>query len=205
MITVKGKYDNGIQVAHDIIFPKDIQPTRNHLYTITLEPLDIPTDYGMVTHSIRVRDWDTGETLAFSAQDLLNNPKQPDFEITTTTPTTGTMTIDPSGKTKNITTLTLSEITTSEPIEVKVTSHRGTAAKLFCVDDDLTDLNLPTGIKIVESPTKTYNENSQLVQTFTITVDPLAATGSKSYTIVVEDFLNDSAAKRTFTLTNTKS
>lgn len=206
VITVKGKYANGIQVAHDIIFPKDIQPTRNHLYTIELKPLVIPGNYGMVTHSIRVRDWDTGETLGFSVQNLLNNPVQPDFELTTATTTTGTMTTAPA-VTENFTTLTLSEITAQESLTVKVTNHRGTAAKLFCVDGDLTNNELPEGITITENvAARKYNENSQFVQTFTITVDPLAAAGSKSYTIVVEDFLNDSdAAKRTFTLTNIKS
>lgn len=203
VITVMGKYANGIQVAHDIIFPKDIKPTRNHLYTISLEPLDIPEDYGMVTHSIKVRDWDTGETLGFSIQNLLNTPQQPDFELSSSSAS-----VVP-GSATNFTTLTVTDIAAAEAIVVKVTNHRGTAAKLFCVDDNLTNNELPEGITITENVSaREFTQDSKLVQYYTITVDPLAAgaTGPTTYNIVVEDYLNDSAAaKRTFTLTNEKT
>jgi len=203
VITVKGKYANGIQMAHDIIFPKAIKPTRNHLYSISLEPLDIATDYGMVTHSIRVKDWDTGETVGFSVQNLLSNPVQPDFELSSTS---AAVVPDVAS---NFTTLTVTDIAAAEAITVKVTNHRGTAAKLFCVDDDLTDNELPEGITITENVgAREFTQDSKLIQYFTITVDPLAvgATGPTTYTIVVEDYLNDSAAaKRQFTLTNEKT
>lgn len=85
---------NGIEVKQRVVFAyvdktDPLNPVayaipveRNHLYSVVLSLKSVPDEYAPFEYTINVLDYKTGETVAYSSQNLTDQTTKPDFEVT---------------------------------------------------------------------------------------------------------------------------
>lgn len=182
VLVVEGSF-NGIDVIHEVVF-ENIPLQRNHLYYVYLIPEDKPNQYSEVNHVIKVKDWETGETLEWSGADKITNREAPTFVVAATGATFTPSSTDPTAVT----------LIDNQAINITVTvTSKSTSAKLLCTDkfDEV----------IISEADAQYTLAGETVQTFTIHLDenPLGS-GNRMFTFAVENALKGSDRK-VFTVT----
>ena len=182
VVVVKGSF-NGVEMEHEVSFD-NIPLRRNHLYYVYILPEGKPDTYNGLAHAIRVKDWETGETLEWKGDDNLTNREAPTFVVNATGAT-----YSPSAT--NPTAVTLID-NNAINIDVTVTS-KSTSAKLLCTDhfEDV----------VISEAAAEYTLAGETIQKFTIHLDanPLGA-GNRTFTFAVENAFKGSDRK-VFTVT----
>lgn len=186
VIVITAKLTDGTVITPTVRFDprhEDMALQRNNLYTVTLVKNTATPSVGDVACTIDVKDWTTGDVIAYSSSDLAERTA-PAIEIAAS----GTgWTYDSGTQTVSLT------AATETSFSVTVTSAGSSYSKLVCK-------NQVEGFTVAETA-RSINAAGHPVQTFTVTILENTDTTGRTFTFAAENVLDaDATGTPTFTV-----